>query len=95
MAQVPKRTPKATKKAIRKVGGVANPKHTEVYAKQMTFTLAGSNPAELQSVAKAAHDAITNHECVKGGKKKRRVTATHQSSEPLKIFDGTIRPDGV
>lgn len=95
MAQIPKRSPRTTTQAVRKVGGQANPKHTEMYAKQMTITLTGANPAHIQAVAAAINSTWADHTHVKGGKAKRLVTVTYRSTDPTKIFDGCVRPDGV
>jgi len=97
MAKTVARTPSATKSAINKGSGRRpNPKHIEMYAKTVTIPLTGSNPEQLQAVAKAAHQAVANHEHVLGGKKKRSVfVGKSDSITPKKIFDGTILPDSI
>lgn len=96
MARTPDRTPRSTTQAVKKgPGRKPNPKHTEMYAKSVTYNLAGASPEQVNAVAKAMHQAVTNHEFVKGGKKIRTVTANHVSTQPTKIFDGTILPDSV
>lgn len=97
MAKTVARTPSATKTAIKKGSGrKPNPKHVELYHKVVTIPLTGSNPEQLQAVAKAAHEAVSNHEHVLGGKKKRSVfVGKSESDTPKKIFDGTILPDSI
>jgi hypothetical protein len=95
MSRIPTRTPLVTKTSIKKIGGKAKPKHTEMYVKQMVFTIAGADPKHIQSVAAALHKAHAEHEHVIGGKSKRSVSVSYSSTDPTKIFDGTVRPDGI
>ena len=95
MSKVLKRTPRTTTKAIIKSGRAAKAKHIEIYAKQITVTLTGANPPQLQAVTAAMLKAVGSHEYVKGGKTKSPVTMTNVRGKPIKVFDGIISPDTI
>lgn len=95
MPQVLKRTPRAGTVDVKKTGRPSSPKHAELYAKTMNITLTGDSREKIQSVAAAMHKAIADHAAVRGGKTTRRVCVVHNSSEPIKVFDGTILPDSI
>lgn len=61
-------------------------KTISLFEKTMILKLTGTNPRELQEVAHSIHSL--SHPHIIGGKSKRRVTVTCESSIPTKIFDG-------
>lgn len=82
-----KRTPlKTTERVARKAG---RPKQVTLYRKVSTLNLTGE-PSEMQRLMSDVHHFIGSHELVKGGKGKRRVSVTHSSTTPEKIFDGIV-----
>lgn len=95
MAAILKRTPVKGTEDPAKVGRPSNPKHTELYAKSMHLTLTGGSREQIQAVAATIHKAIADHDHVKGGKSRKKVHVLCNSSDPLKIFDGTIHTDSV
>lgn len=63
-------------------------KKTEIYQKDITIRLTGSNKDDLQQVAHAIHSI--NHPLVTKGLR-RKVQMVHTSTEPIKIFAGSIK----
>ena len=95
MAQVPRRSPRATSRDIKKVGRPSAPKHTELYVKRVTLIIAGAKPSQHTELARDVLTFIGNHKYVKGGKTKSSLTVTSDRTKPVKVFDGVLSPDSV
>jgi len=63
-------------------------KQTAIYEKEISLRLIGTSKEELQEVAHAIHSL--GHPLTIGGKGRRKVTVTHTSTDPRKVFDGVI-----
>lgn len=89
-------TPLRSKAPLVKQGRTPAKRHTQIYMKTVMIPLAGEDPSHLVEVAAAAHQAVANHPLVLGGKGKRKVYASQvQGQLPVKVFDGTVRPEKI
>lgn len=73
-----------TKRVPRKIGGLKN---ICIYEKKILLRLAGE-PSELQRVAHDMHLFLGSHPLIKGGKNQRKVSISHVSNIPTKVFEG-------
>ena len=76
-----------------KVGKTKNVKTasgmTKMFQKEIRITLIGSNEADLQAVAHKIHSL--NDPLVLVGSRGRKVTMTHESTDPKCIFNGQVK----